>query len=433
MASANIRYPAPFGDLPLLAYISLQRGKKGMKTFKCRIEPNAVQKDAIDHMIDANRLVYNNMITASRIQYGKDRTLPTVFDLNKLATRMRHNNPYVAEAYSMTLNETSKRVFQACKKTLGEHKKEAEEFFLDTMRYVTHDRFPRYKSAVQFNSYSYPTDRDYSVVTRKDDSGKKRRFLRLGKVPDLIRCYNQSTKVKGELKTCTIKRKDMGSYCLYYACISYEPEPEPPKEPMNGPVGIDVGVSNIVALSDGNIVGNDHIFHQFLQQLKSLQQRLSRLSPCTKAYGKMQTRVNHLYGKIHNHRRNIVETVSAMLVNNYQAIAMEDLSVMQIRSISKSRKMTNGYNDASLGILRRRILDKASSAGRGIVLVDPKGTSQSCSVCGKTVKKDLSVRVHECPYCGITMDRDVNAARNILFRSGLVPAPWVDRPPSSRA
>ena len=403
-----------------------------MKTFKCRIEPNALQKEAIGRMIDANRLVYNNMVTACRIQYGKDRTLPTVFDLNKLATRMRRNSPYVAEAYSMTLNETSKRVFQACKKTLGEHEKEAEEFFLDSMRYVTHDRFPRYKSAGQFNSYSYPTDRDYSVVIKKDDSGKKRRFLRLGKVPGLIRCYNQCTKLEGELKTCTIKRKDMGSYCLYYACIAYEPEPEPSKESMNGPVGIDVGVSNIVALSDGNIVRNDHIFHHFALQLKKSQQRLSRLPPGTKAYDKIQTRINHLYEKIRNHRRNIVETVSAMLVKNYQAIAMEDLSVMRIRSISKSRKMTNGYNDASLGILRRRILDKASSAGRGIVLVDPKGTSQLCSVCGKVVKKDLSVREHECPYCNIRMDRDVNAARNILFRSGLAPAPWVDRPPSSR-
>ena len=94
---------------------------------------------------------------------------------------------------------------------------------------------------------------------------------------------------------------------------------------------------------------------------------------------------------------------------------------------------TNGYNDASLGYLRRRIQDKASSAGREMILVDPKGTSQTCSMCGEIVKKDLSVRVHECPYCKTSMDGDVNAARNILFRSGLVPAPWVDRPPASRA
>ena len=150
-------------------------------------------------------------------------------------------------------------------------------------------------------------------------------------------------------------------------------------------------------------------------------------------YGRIQTRINHLYEKIRNHRKNNVETISAHIVKDYGPIVMEDLSVMQIRRRSESRKMTNGYNDASLGYLRRRIQDKASSAGREIILVDPKGTSQTCSMCGETVKKDLSVRVHECPHCKTSMDRDVNAARNILFRSGLVLPPWVDRPPASRA
>ena len=79
--------------------------------------------------------------------------------------------------------------------------------------------------------------------------------------------------------------------------------------------------------------------------------------------------------------------------------------------------MTNGYNDASLGTLVRRIKDKASSAGRIVILVDPKDTSQLCSQCGSIVKKDLSVRVHSCPFCGFTADRDVNGAKNILRRT----------------
>ncbi|MDY5871879.1 MAG: helix-turn-helix domain-containing protein, partial [Candidatus Methanomethylophilaceae archaeon] len=92
-----------------------------MKTIKFRIEPNAAQREAIDQMIDANRLVYNNMITACKIQYNKDGKTPSVFDLNRMGTRMRRNAPYVAKAYSLTLNETSKRVLQAFKKTLGDH------------------------------------------------------------------------------------------------------------------------------------------------------------------------------------------------------------------------------------------------------------------------------------------------------------------------
>ncbi len=402
-----------------------------MKTIKFRIEPNASQRKAIDQAIDANRLVYNNMLTACKMKYEREGKIPTVFDLNKMGTRMRRNSHYVEEVHSMTLNETSKRVVQAIKKTLGDHMKDTAVFFVETMTFMMRgDRFPRYKSINQYKSMTYPSVRDYSVVTEKV-GGKKRRFLRLGKVPGLIRCYNQSTHIKGELKACTVKRKDMGSYSVYYACISYEPVPKPFKEPLKGPIGIDIGISNIVAFSDGEKVRNNHVFFHLVSTLRKFQQRLSRLSPGTKIYGKIQTRISHLYEKIRNYRRNNVETISAHIVRDYGPIVMEDLSVMRIRKISRSRFMTNGYNDASLGYLRKRIQDKASSAGREIILVDPKGTSQTCSVCGETVEKDLSVRVHECPYCKTTMDRDVNAARNILFRSGLVRAPWVDQPPSS--
>jgi putative transposase len=83
-------------------------------------------------MIDANRLVYNNMVTACKIQYNRDGKVSSVFDLNRMGTRMRRNSPYVAEAYSLTLNETSKRVVQAFKKTLGDHKKETGMFFVET-------------------------------------------------------------------------------------------------------------------------------------------------------------------------------------------------------------------------------------------------------------------------------------------------------------
>ena len=404
-----------------------------MKAIRFRIEPNAAQREAIDQMIDANRLVYNNMVTACKIRYNRDGKVPSTFDLNKIGTRMRRNAPYVAKAHSMTLNETSKRVVQAFKKTLGDHEKDTGMLFVETMEFMMHgDRLPRYKSLNQFNSVTYPSTSDYSVVTEKKD-GKRRRFLRLGKIPGLVRCYNQSTMLKGDLRTCTIKRKDMGSHSVYYASIAYEPPSKPFREPLKGPVGIDIGISNIVAFSDGEKVKNDHIFFYLASTLRKFQQRLSRLSPDTKMYGRIRTRINHLYEKIRNHRRNNIETISAHIVRDYGPIIMEDLSVMQIRKKSRSRSMTNGYNDASLGHLRRRIQDKASSAGREIILVDPKGTSQTCSICGETVKKNLSVRVHECPHCKTKMDRDVNAARNILFRSGLVLPPWVDRPPASRA
>jgi putative transposase len=137
----------------------------------------------------------------------------------------------------------------------------------------------------------------------------------------------------------------------------------------------------------------------------------------TLANRKAKAKLNHAYNRIVNHRKDNVEQISNHIVKNHDVIVMEDLSVRKLHLISKSRKMTKGYNDASLEILRRGICDKAESAGRTIILVDSKDTSQICSQCGTYVRKGLSVRTHVCTHCGYTADRDVNAARNILARA----------------
>ena len=402
-----------------------------MKTIKFRIEPNSIQRKIIDQMMDANRLVYNNMITACKIHYEKTNGLPSVFDINRIGTRMRHNSPYVTKAHSMTLNETAKRVIKACNRTLGIHENESGELDVDTFTFgLPNHHFPRYKSYGQFNSFTYSLNRYYSITTEL--RGKKnRRILRLGKVPGLIRCYNQPTPIDGITKTCTIKKKNTGSHCEYYACISYEPLPVPFKEPPKGPIGVDLGIHNVVALSDGTIFPNDYLFMRLKGTLKKYQRRLNRTCSGTKEYGKIQTKINHLYEKIRNHRKNNIENISSYIVKNHSHIVMEDISIVNLRSLSKNKYMANGYNDASLGTLRRRIKDKASSAGREIILVDSKNTSQMCSVCEEMVKKSLSVRQHICPQCGYNADRDVNAARNILNRSHLVQTLWVDQPPLS--
>ena len=419
-----------FGDLPLLTLNTVGFVIILMKTLKVRIEPNSSQREVIDHMIDANRLVYNGLLVACKQVFAKERKLPSVFDLNKVATWMRHKSPYVEDSYSTTLNETAKRVHNACKKTLDVHRIKHEELILDPFLWkLCEDHFPRFKPKGQFNSFTYPTASDYSVEYVKKN-GKKKRILKLGKVPGLLRCYNQDTIIEGKLKTCTIKRKNLGSHFEYYAFIVIEDEPKQYPESTKGPVGVDIGVSNIAALSDGTVFPNDRIFAKMKKRLAKLQRQLSRALFGSDKYRKLQTGINHLYEKIQNHRKNNTETISAYIVKNHDIIGMEDLSVRALRKKAKTHTMANGYNDASLGTLVRRIKDKASSAGRIVILVDPKDTSQLCSQCGSIVKKDLGTRVHSCPFCGFTADRDVNAAKNILRRA-LAKIRGMDRPSRS--
>ena len=227
------------------------------------------------------------------------------------------------------------------------------------------------------------------------------------------------------MKTCTLKRKNMGSYYQYYACITYETEP-PVKDDSLPSVAVDIGVKDIATLSTRKKYPNDRIFVKYGKELAKHQRQLSRALYGSPKYWKIQTRINHLYDKIHNHRKNNVEQISSEIAKNFSVIVMEDLSVRALRKISLSRAMTNGYNDASLGLLRKRITDKASSAGHDVILVDPRDTSQLCSSCGMKVPKDLSVRTHVCPYCRYVEDRDVNSCENMLKRAGLMGVEWID-------
>ena len=404
-----------------------------MKTLKVRIEPNSAQRKVIDHNIEANRYVFNALVTASKQYFKVSGRLPSVFDLNKLTTKMRNNSPFLGEALAMTFMATSVQVFRACKKTLDTHKREGGTLTFEPYRFrVRGDRFPRFCTGGGSGSYTYPMyKRDFSIVTEKRN-GKKRRLLRLGKVPGLIRCYNQETRIDGKIKTCTIKRKDMGSHYEYYACITYEETPKPYTDPVKGPVGVDLGISNIAALSDGTRFPNDRIFSRMYKKLAKIQRQMSRALYGSELYNRLQTKLNHTYEKIENHRKNNIENISAYIVKNHDFIGMENLSVKALRNKSENRFMTNGYNDASLGALIRRIKDKASSAGREIILVPPKDTSQLCSKCGSMVKKGLSIRVHECPHCGYTEDRDVNASRNVFQRALRLKIQGMGRPSLSR-
>jgi len=422
-----------FGDLPLLTLYSRHHVISRMKTLKVRIEPNSAQRKVIDHNIEANRYVFNALVTACKQVHNKTDELPSVFDLNKLTTRMRNNSPFLGEALAMTFMATSVQVFRACKKTLDTHKREGGTLTFEPYRFrMRGDRFPRFRTGGGSGSYTYPVyKRDFSIVTEKRN-GKKRRLLRLGKVPGLIRCYNQETRIDGKIKTCTIKRKDMGSHYEYYACITYEETPKPYKDPLKDPVGVDLGISNIAALSDGTKFPNDRIFSRMYKKVAKIQKQMSRALYGSEYYNKLQTKLNHTYEKIENHRKNNIENISVYIVKNHDFIGMENLSVRALRKKSENRFMTNGYNDASLGALIRRIKDKASSAGREIILVPPKDTSQLCSKCGSMVKKDLSVRVHRCPHCGYTEDRDVNASRNVFQRALRLKIQGMGRPSLSR-
>ena len=125
--------------------------------------------------------------------------------------------------------------------------------------------------------------------------------------------------------------------------------------------------------------------------------------------------LNHAYQRATNRRCNFAHQASRKLVNEYQVIAFEKLDIQGMQS-NGNRHINRSIADVAWGQFVQRTLYKAANAGRVVVQVDPKGTSQMCSGCHALVPKDLSVRIHDCPHCGLRLHRDHNAAINILAR-----------------
>jgi putative transposase len=217
----------------------------------------------------------------------------------------------------------------------------------------------------------------------------------------------QHRSVGGKIKTLSIQRDAVGNW---YACFSCEVEPKPLPE-SEWAVGIDVGLESFATFSSGEKIANPRFFRQDEKELAKAQRKLSKSEKGTPERARRRKVVAHIHQRITNRRKDFTHKLSRQLVNEYGIIAFEKLNnngMLQNHYLAKS------ISDAAWNGLVQYTIYKAEDAGRSVVLVDPKGTTQRCSRCGRIVKKSLSVRVHSCPVCGLKIDRDENAAINIL-------------------
>jgi putative transposase len=210
----------------------------------------------------------------------------------------------------------------------------------------------------------------------------------------------------GRIKRLTVIR-DIDQW---FAAILVERQPGIVQS-REGEVGVDVRVSNVVALSDGTVVENPRFLDGSLEQIKTLQARLSRKKRGSRNREKANRSLAKAWRTVRRQRDDFAHKLSHELAEKNNLIAFEDL---RIQNMVKNHNIASAIMDASWGKLRQLTAYKAERRGGRVILIDPRGTSQKCSRCGQILKKDLSVRVHECPSCGLVMDRDVNAARNIL-------------------
>lgn len=364
---------------------------EGMRlTFKYRLNPTKAQRAALERQLDLCRWVYNKTLEARRDAWqGRGESLSR-YDTAHLLTAWRAENGWLREGHAQAQQDAQKRVDLAFRA------------FFRRVKAGEEPGYPRFRGAGWYDSFTYPQPKgNWRFVGER---------LHLSKIGDVkIKLHRP---LRGAQKTLTLRRDSVGNW---YACFSCEVQPAP--LPVSSEmVGIDLGLKTFAVKSDGTPpIKRQRWMKRDAKDIARLQRKKERLPKGSAQRRKVLRALNHAYRRATNRRTDFAHQESRKLVNRYGLIVFEDLDIQNMQS-NGNRVVNRGIADAAWGQFVQFTTYKAESAGRAVLRVNPRGTTQECSGCGEVVPKDLSVRVHDCPHCGLKLDRDLNAALNILAR-----------------
>ncbi len=205
--------------------------------------------------------------------------------------------------------------------------------------------------------------------------------------------------------------------CLVQAGHETEPLPQ-----AGNALGLDVGLKSFIVDSDGNSVENPRFAENAAVKITGTQRRLSRDQKGHSYRRNLKDKLDKAHERINNQRSGFLHKLSRMYVNEYDIICVEDLDVIGLKENGNSKGTPRNIHDASWSKFMFMLSYKAQRAGRKLIAVDPRNTSQRRSCCDGIVKKEPSDRVHEYHYCGFSSDRDYNVAMNILLSGMEQPA-----------
>ena len=193
--------------------------------------------------------------------------------------------------------------------------------------------------------------------------------------------------------------------------------PAAPQRPGTRAVGVDLGISTFAALSDGGFVPSLKAARRAERGLRKANRALDRKAPGSRGRRKARSALARCHAKAARARLDYLHQASTRLVRGYDVLVLEKLNVKGLAGSALAKDV----HDASWAKFISMLRYKAACAGTRLIEVDPRNTSQDCSGCGTKVPKALGERLHERSHCGLAIDRDLNAARNILHRAGVGP------------
>ena len=366
------------------------------RNYKYRLRPNKQQNKSLDLLFSQARTLYNAALK-QRISVYQE----TGKGINSITQwphfRDEHNNN--PAAFGMLNAASLQQLLRRLDKAFSA--------FFRRLKAGETPGFPRFKGGSRFKSVEYRYGDGCKL--RMKENGQMRVYIQhIGEVKVI---YHRPIPKGALIKHAVIKRVNGKWYVFLMLKL---PEPKSKPVPKGSAIGIDMGLKSLLATSEGYLFDNPHWLRESLAKLRIAQRRVSRRKKGSKRWLKAVKQAARLHEKVANQRNDYWHKLTRALAQSHSLIAIEDLN---LKFMNRNRRLSLASHDAGLGLFKELLAYKVEETGCQLVVVDPAYTSQMCSGCGEIVEKDLSVRVHACPDCGLELDRDVNAARNIRDRA----------------
>ena len=357
-------------------------------TYKYRLLTKEKDYKKLNILIEDQRHLYNDALEERIECYKKMGKGLTFYDQCGHLTEARREIDGLSEVPVNLQRGTLKRLDEAFKSFFRRCKKKGEKA-----------GFPRFRGSGWFKTL------EWDCFTGVSFNGKSLKSKAFGQIRVHL---HRPLPENPDIRSVKLVRDSKG----WSVCFSVKVNSKEEKSNVENPIGIDLGLTNFLTLSNGEKIPSLKSARKSEKKLRVAQRRLSRCKKGSNRRKKAIRKVAKVHEKIKNQRQTYAHQISARLVKEFDQIVVEDLN---IKGMVKS-KLAKSINDSGWGNLLDKLEYKAEKAGIWFERVDPKYTSQDCSSCGARKKKELYERWHSCE-CGLELDRDHNAALNILAKS----------------
>jgi putative transposase len=361
-----------------------------LKTFAYRLYPSKSQARLLDSTLETCRRWYNQCLAERRDAYQqRGETVGKFAQLAKVKEQKGHN-PYAKGIHSHVLQVV-----------VADLDKAFQAFFRRVKMGET-PGYPRFRGRNRFDSFGF---KEYGNGFKVD--GRRLKLSGIGRVA--VRWHRP---LEGQIKTVRITRRAGTWYACFVGTVEAAPLP-----PTGREIGVDVGIASLITTSEGAKEPHPGWYRAAQRKLRVLQRRVARRKTGSMSRRTAVLQLQRQHERIANTRQDCLKKLAHRLILAYDRIALEDL---RISNMVRNRHLAKSILDVGWGYLVQHLTSKAAEAGRVVLLVDSRNSSKTCSRCGYVFESlALSDRWVNCG-CGLSMDRDHNAAVNILQRAGQV-------------